>query len=47
MTSLTVAPITVGSITGLAFTDYKLPASYQYIFGVQREVWHDSVFQAA
>jgi len=23
------APITVGSITGLAYTDYKLPVSYQ------------------
>ena len=42
-----VAPITVGSITGLAYTDYKLPAAYQYSFGFQREVWHDSVFQAA
>jgi hypothetical protein len=37
------APITVGSITGLAFTDYKLPVSYQYSIGIQREVWRDSV----
>ncbi len=41
------APITVGSITGLALTDYKLPVSYQYSFGVQHQVWRDSVFQAA
>ncbi|MGA2599352.1 MAG: carboxypeptidase regulatory-like domain-containing protein [Bryobacteraceae bacterium] len=37
------APITVGSITGLSYTDYKLPVSYQYSFGVQREVWRDAV----
>ena len=37
------APITVGSITGLAYTDYKQPVSYQYSFGVQRELYRDSV----
>ena len=41
------APITVGSITGLAFSDYKLPVSYQYSFGVQHEVWKDAVLQVA
>jgi len=41
------APITVGSITGLGYNDYKLPASYQYSFGVQHEVWKDAVMQVA
>ena len=33
-----VAPITVGSITGLDKTDYKLPVAYQYSVGVQRSL---------
>jgi hypothetical protein len=37
------APITVGSITGLDENDYKQPVSYQYSFGVQRELYRDSV----
>ncbi|HYM05247.1 MAG TPA: carboxypeptidase-like regulatory domain-containing protein [Terriglobales bacterium] len=37
------APITVGSITGLAYTDYKLPASYQYSVGVQQQLGNRSV----
>ncbi len=37
------APITVGNITGLAYTDYKLPASYQYSVGVQQELFRRTV----
>ncbi len=37
------APITVGDLTGLAYTDYKLPVSYQYSFGVQHQLGHESV----
>jgi hypothetical protein len=37
------APITVGSITGLSNTDYKLPVSYQFSFGVQREIRQGTV----
>jgi len=37
------APITAASITGLAYTDYKNPASYQYSFGIQHQVWENSV----
>ena len=33
-----VAPITVGSITGLSRTDYKPPVSNQYSVGVQQEI---------
>src|SRR5579859_364463 len=36
--STNVAPITVGSITGLAKSDYKLPVAYQYSLGVQRSL---------
>ena len=32
------APITVGSITGLAYSDYKPPVSYQYSIGVERQI---------
>jgi hypothetical protein len=32
------APITVGSLTGLSYNDYKLPASFQYSIGVQQEL---------
>src|SRR5450432_2634830 len=42
-----VAPITVGSITGLAFTDYKLPVSYQYSFGVQQELASGTVLSVS
>ncbi len=42
-----VAPITVGSITGLAYNDYKAPASYQYSFGVERELAHNSILSVA
>lgn len=38
------APITVGSITGLAYTDYRSPASYQYSIGVQHQLSSASVF---
>lgn len=41
------APITVGSITGLAYTDYKLPVSYQYSFGVQHELRGGTVLSVA
>ena len=37
------APITVGSITGLSNTDYKLPVSYQFSFGVQQEIRQGTV----
>ncbi len=37
------APITVGSITSLSKTDYKLPVVYQYSLGVQRQLGTDSV----
>ncbi len=37
------APITVSDITGLAYTDYKAPASYQYSVGIQRELMPGSV----
>jgi hypothetical protein len=38
-----VAPITVVDITGLAYSDYKSPASYQYSLGVQQELGRGSV----
>ena len=41
------APITVGSITGLSQTDYKLPASYQFSFGVQHEIRPGSVISVS
>ena len=41
------APVTVASITGLSNTDYKLPVSYQYSLGVQRELWRDGVISVA
>jgi hypothetical protein len=37
------APITVGSITGLSYTDYKLPVSYQFSAGVQQELRQGTV----
>jgi hypothetical protein len=36
-------PITVADITGLAYTDYKNPVSYQFSFGIQQELWRSSV----
>ena len=41
------APISVGSITGLAYTDYKSPASYQYSVGVQRQLTEGTVLSLA
>src|SRR5579884_3560157 len=41
------APIPVGSITGLAYSDYKSPASYQYSIGVQRQLSAGSVLSVA
>ncbi|MEO8663129.1 MAG: TonB-dependent receptor, partial [Bryobacteraceae bacterium] len=41
------APITVASITGIANTDYKLPTSYQYSFGIQQQLGRDSVLSLA
>uniref|UniRef100_Q01TK2 TonB-dependent transporter Oar-like beta-barrel domain-containing protein n=1 Tax=Solibacter usitatus (strain Ellin6076) TaxID=234267 RepID=Q01TK2_SOLUE len=38
-----VAPITIADITGLAYSDYKSPASYQFSFGVQQELGKGSV----
>jgi Carboxypeptidase regulatory-like domain len=40
-------PITVGQITGLAYTDYKPPTSWQYSFGVQQELWTNTVLSVA
>jgi Carboxypeptidase regulatory-like domain len=37
------APIVVGSLTTLSNTDYKLPVSYQYSAGIQRQLSADSV----
>ncbi len=42
-----VAPITVGSITGLAYSDYKAPASYQFSVGVERELAKNSVLSVS
>ena len=42
-----VAPITVGSITGLAYSDYKPPASYQYSIGVERELAKNSILSVS
>ncbi|HEY7306829.1 MAG TPA: carboxypeptidase regulatory-like domain-containing protein [Bryobacteraceae bacterium] len=41
------APIPVGSITGLAYTDYKSPSSYQYSMGVQHQFAANSVLSVA
>lgn len=44
LTSTTlVAPISAASITGLAYTDYRNPASYQYSLGIQHELWPSTV----
>ena len=36
-------PITVASITGLSYSDYKPPVSYQYSIGVERQLAPNSV----
>lgn len=41
------APIPIGSITGLAYTDYKSPSSYQYSMGVQQQLSPGSVLSIA
>jgi hypothetical protein len=41
------APITVGSITGLAYNDYKAPVSYQFSIGVERELAKNSVLSVS
>ncbi|HZS53070.1 MAG TPA: carboxypeptidase-like regulatory domain-containing protein [Bryobacteraceae bacterium] len=41
------APITAASITGLSYSDYANPASYQYSVGVQRELWRNSIVNVA
>jgi Carboxypeptidase regulatory-like domain len=41
------APITVGSITGLSYTDYKPPVSYQYSIGVERQLAANSVLNVS
>ena len=41
------APITIGTITGLAYTDYKPPTSWQYSGGVQQQLWNNSVLSVA
>jgi hypothetical protein len=41
------APITPGAITGLAYTDYRNPESFQWSFGVQQELWQNSVLSLA
>ncbi|MBV9499305.1 MAG: TonB-dependent receptor [Acidobacteriaceae bacterium] len=38
-----VAPITVSGITGLAYSDYKSPESYQFSVGVQHEIRQGTV----
>jgi len=42
-----VSPITVADLTGLANTDYKAPASYQFSIGVQRELARSSVLSVS
>jgi hypothetical protein len=41
------APIPIGSITGLAYTDYKSPSSYQYSMGIQHQFSEGTVLSAA
>ncbi len=41
------APIPIGSITGLAYTDYKSPSSYQYSMGVQHQFSESTVLSVA
>jgi hypothetical protein len=42
-----VQPINAASITGLDVSDYKLPVSYQYSIGVQRQLGTKSVLTAS
>ncbi len=42
-----VAPITINNITGLYQSDYKAPFSMQYSFGVQHEVYRNSVLSVS
>jgi hypothetical protein len=42
-----VAPISVSGITGLANDDYKAPTSYQFSFGVQRQISANSMVSIA
>jgi hypothetical protein len=41
------APITVGSITGLSYSDYHPPVSYQYSIGVERQLANNSVLNVS
>ncbi len=41
------SPIPVSSISGLSYSDYKNPVSYQWSVGIQREVWHGAVLSAS
>lgn len=41
------APITAPSITGLAYTDYKNPASYQFSLGIQQQLGTSSLLSIA
>lgn len=41
------APITAASITGLAYTDYKNPASYQFSLGIQHQFLPSTVLSVA
>ena len=41
------APITAGSITGLAYSDYDNPSSFQYSIGVQRQLFKNSILNVA
>jgi hypothetical protein len=41
------APIPVGSITGLAYSDYRSPSSYQYSLGVQQQLSPGSVLSVS
>lgn len=40
-------PITVGSITGLAYSDYHPPVSYQYSIGIERQLAPNSVLNVS
>jgi len=42
-----IAPVTVGNITGLAYSDYKPSASYQYSVGVEHEIAPNSVISVS
>ncbi|HME09256.1 MAG TPA: carboxypeptidase regulatory-like domain-containing protein [Bryobacteraceae bacterium] len=41
------SPIPVSSISGLSFSNYKNPVSYQWSVGVERELWRGAVFSAS